>query len=466
MDQENQNSPKKENPENQPAQETIEFDAGEVNRLNEQPEEFDLTDFSEGLFEEPENPDDPADPPEDPLENAEELPDLFPDMEDPPVPEEPFFEGEPTIVPRPERKKKSTGRKVALVFRSIFKWLIALVLAVAILAAGLIGYLTVAEYHPAYSEETRHGGWDLAKPYKGEEISLLTFNTGHGGLGQDADSFWEGGETVTAETPEEVFRNMEGIAKILGRSKADFLFLQEVDLDSRRSFEENQWIRYEQSLQGYESRFALDDSCKFVPYPIKDVLGKIHSGIATYSRYEIGASTRYSLPNPLPWPERILERKPCFTLTRIPTGTQEENKPELVLLNLHLEDCEDDEARRAQMEAILTIMQEEYDKGNYVIAGGDFDQTFPGAREYPLRSQDTVRPNVLDRLGGGWRYVFDDSVPTCRLADQPYDPYTAQCFVTDGFIVSPNVQVLSVETLDEGFTYSSHNPVLLRVQLT
>ena len=35
----------------------------------------------------------------------------------------------------------------------------------------------------------------------------------------------------------------------------------------------------------------------------------------------------------------------------------------------------------------------------------------------------------------------------------------------DGFIVSDNVQVESVETMDEGFVFSDHNPVCLRFRL-
>jgi hypothetical protein len=37
--------------------------------------------------------------------------------------------------------------------------------------------------------------------------------------------------------------------------------------------------------------------------------------------------------------------------------------------------------------------------------------------------------------------------------------------VIDGFLVSPNVRVESVETLDEGFACTDHNPVLLKVSL-
>jgi hypothetical protein len=49
----------------------------------------------------------------------------------------------------------------------------------------------------------------------------------------------------------------------------------------------------------------------------------------------------------------------------------------------------------------------------------------------------------------------------------PYDPGNpdTQYYVIDGFIVSPNVQVDSVETVDAGFEFSDHNPVMLHVTL-
>ena len=197
MDDKKHGFPEPENPETLPEQETIQFNAEEISRLSERTEENpempepafeapeepafseepELTrifeepeeepeepasaeepelppELSQELFEEPESPEEPAwQAPADPLENAQSLPDLFPDMEEPaeepPVPEKPAYAGPPTRVPRTPEKKKSTGRKVALLFRSIFKWLLAIALALAILGAGLIGYLTVAENHPA-----------------------------------------------------------------------------------------------------------------------------------------------------------------------------------------------------------------------------------------------------------------------------------------------------------------------------
>ena len=73
-----------------------------------------------------------------------------------------------------------------------------------------------------------------------------------------------------------------------------------------------------------------------------------------------------------------------------------------------------------------------------------------------------------DMLAEGWRFAYDLSVPSCRLLNQPYDPAdteNTQYYVIDGFILSPNVELLSVEGVDLDFADSDHNPVLTSVKL-
>ena len=77
---------------------------------------------------------------------------------------------------------------------------------------------------------------------------------------------------------------------------------------------------------------------------------------------------------------------------------------------------------------------------------------------------------VLDEklLPEGWTLAFDLTTPSCRLLNQPYDPGDAagtQYYVIDGLILSPNVELRSVETLDAGFAYSDHNPVKIQIVL-
>ena len=155
-------------------------------------------------------------------------------------------------------------------------------------------------------------------------------------------------------------------------------------------------------------------------------------------------------------------------MTRLPVAGSEH---ELVLVNVHLEAYDDGEGKIAQTKQLMDFIQQEYQNGNYVITGGDFNQVFPGGlKAWPNTHTELWSPGVLDTdaLPKGFGYVYDLSVPTCRLLNQPYDPsdtVNTQYYVIDGFLVSPNVDVSSVKTLDLGFENSDHNPVLLTVSL-
>ena len=397
----------------------------------------------------------------DPLDSAQSLPALFPQEYQPAVPQP---SGPVTVVTRPQKKKK---RKVWPILRIFGKLILGLVLAIAVLAAGLLGYLTVTEYNPAYAELAQRGANSSKELVKDRRLRIVTFNTGYGALGEDADFFMDGGTDVNPLSKDVVEGNMIGIERILNRVDADLILLQEVDTDSDRSFHMNQWLQYEHDLDSYEyeTRFALNYSCRYVPYPLKERIGQVNSGIATYSRFDITSATRYSLPTPFSWPVRTANLKRCFLVTRIPI---EDSSQELVVVNLHLEAYDDGEGKIAQTKQLMDFLQAEYEKGNYVIAGGDFNQTFPGCKDdYPVKSDSEWEPGLLESLPQDWHYAYDSSSPTCRLLNQPYDPQSrkTQHFVIDGFILSPNVSLEKVETLNEYFLYSDHNPVAVDIVL-
>lgn len=372
---------------------------------------------------------------------------------------------EPTQALPPLRRRRRWYHRLGRVGLFVLKWLVALALAAAVLIGGLVGYLTVTEYRPAYAEKAERGTTRSTQTFSGNSLRIVTFNTGYGALGEEADFLLDGGSSVHPESESLVVKNMLGIEELLASTRADILLLQEVDTDSDRSFGYNQWKQYEYDLSDYETFFALNYSCQYVPYPLRERIGKVHAGIATFSRYDVSSATRYSLPSSFDWPERVANLKRCLLVTRLAMDNSDQ---EIVIVNLHLDAYDDGEGRRAQTEALLSFLEEEYAKGNYVIAGGDFNQLFPGTAErYPLLESSNWTPGTLERLHDGWSYAYDDSNPTCRLLNQPYDRYSAltQYYVIDGFIVSPNVTVTQVRTLNEDFTYSDHNPVLLEITL-
>ena len=144
---------------------------------------------------------------------------------------------------------------------------------------------------------------------------------------------------------------------------------------------------------------------------------------------------------------------------------------QLVLVNLHLEAYDDGAGKLAQRMMLEQFLTEEYEKGNYVIAGGDFNQSFQRSHSlYPIKNPELWLPGAIpdNYMPEGWTLAYDETVPTCRLLNQPYEPEdgeNTQYYVIDGYILSPNVELVKVQTLDEGFENSDHNPVLLKAVL-
>ena len=351
--------------------------------------------------------------------------------------------------------------------KKILKVLLILVLIVIAAAALLFGWLTAAEYRPAPVEDAevlRTG--ENASLAVGDSVTVLSWNVGYGGLGKDSDFFMDGGKDSKSADRETVGRYLEGIHRTIVDQDPDLVLLQEVDTDSSRTYgiDERDLL-----AQGMSSQtFAYNYSCPFVPIPMPPI-GKVHSGLFTMTNgVDIERAERISLPCPFTWPTRVANLKRCLLVSYLPVAGSDK---QLVLVNLHLEAYDDGEGKVAQTNQLREFITAEYEKGNYVIAGGDFNQIFPGSlARYPNTHPENWEPGVLDAnlLPDGWALAYDLRTPTCRLLNQPYDPSDTvgtQYYVIDGLIVSPNMTVKSVETIDAQFENSDHNPVRLEVVL-
>lgn len=333
--------------------------------------------------------------------------------------------------------------------------------AVILALGGFLLFLTLTEYHPEPIEPAESGSIQSADAVDPNHIRILTFNTGYASLGWESDFIMDGGKGSGTADADIVSKNTAGIQQILEQADADIYMLQEVDKHSRRTGCMDQRELYSQALPGYEWYYAPNYVCKFVPYPIQAPFGAIHSGVTTFSRFPVTEATRISLPVPFGWPVRTANLKRCMLQTRIPVGDRE-----LVIINFHLEAYDDGEGKAAQTRQLVEKIREEYRKGNYVVAGGDFNQIFPDV-DIEIKDTSYWVPGRLDPLPEDLNYLYDETSATCRLLNEPYapeDPLT-QFYLIDGFIVSPNLEVLSIETLDKDFQYSDHNPVVLEVRL-
>ena len=233
------------------------------------------------------------------------------------------------------------------------------------------------------------------------------------------------------------------------------------------------WCRFIPPLKKRGFSLLFYDKTAFVPYPVPP-LGKIDAGIATFTNSQPVSVERIQLPIPFKWPVRCANLKRCVTETHIPlcSSRGEKIKQELVIFNLHLEAYDSGAGKIAQTKMLAKLLKEEQAKGNYVIAGGDFNQTFSSAdkEEFPPQP-GKWQPGDLDvtQFGKGWKFLMDHETASCRSLDQPLagaDLDSFQFYLIDGFIVSSNIRVERLQTLDLGFVNSDHNPVVVEFVLT
>lgn len=352
--------------------------------------------------------------------------------------------------------KKSLWKKILLI--------VGIVVGVILLALiGLIIFLSVTEYKPADRQAADRIDVKPEAEPAGTSLTVYSWNIGYAGLGEESDFFMDGGKMVNPPSQAAVEKNLAGIQAFMQENPADVWLLQEVDLNSART-EYIDELSVLSETYGGSNAFAYNYKCPFVPIPLPPI-GKVESGIATLTGITMEEDAqRIALPCPFSWPVRAANLKRCLLVTRHPVAGSDK---ELVFVNLHLEAYDDGEGKIAQTKLLMQVLQEEYEKGNYVIAGGDFNQTFPGGLDaFPIADSEKWTPGVLSEtdLPEGWQYAYDTASATCRLLDQPYTE-NCQKYVIDGFILSPNVQMDLVETVDLDFVVSDHNPVKLQITL-
>ena len=360
------------------------------------------------------------------------------------------------------------NKKPKSIVRRIFRVIGIVLLAVVVLLAGMVGFLSVTEFKPADRETAAVSGTAARTLRPGDALTLVSWNIGYGALGDNADFFMDGGSMVKTADKARVEQNMNTICTALDDMQPDILLAQETDRNSSRSSHVNEYAALQDHLAGYTSSFAGNFKVAFLPYPVPPI-GKVDSGLATYSAFSVSSAERVQLPVPFSWPMRMANLKRCVLISRIPI---EDSERELVIVNLHLEAYDDGEGKAAQTKMLAELLSAEAAKGNYVVAGGDFNQIFSTANAdaFPIPADGwTVHEIDVTQFDGAWQFLMDETVPSCRSLYKTYagaDKDTFRYYIIDGFIVSGNLTVDDFATQDLDFTASDHNPVFLRVTIS
>ncbi len=300
-------------------------------------------------------------------------------------------------------------------------------------------------------------------------FTVVTWNLGFGAYSDDYSFFMDGGTESRARSEEAVYENIGSALELLAGLNADFCFLEELDTDSTRSYHVDERALVMDALPDYGAVFAQNYDSPYLFYPLLEPHGASKAGQMTLSKYEISGAVRRSLPVESGF-MKVFDLDRCYSVSRV----QMDNGAELCLYCVHLSAyTSDGTIADEQIKMLAEDMQREYDAGNYVVCGGDFNKDLLGdsGSIFGVSGEDFTwaQPFPTELLSEDFALVVplneEAPVASCRNADSAYQPGESFVITVDGFIVSDNVTVEAGEVIDTGFAWSDHNPVTMTFSL-
>lgn len=365
-----------------------------------------------------------------------------------------------------------------------------ILLALVIVLAAYIIYL-YASYHRIPDNQELQVEEISQKTEAGNELtteknySALTYNIGFGAYTPDFSFFMDGGKSSWAKSKDSVKETIKGAGELVASKDPDFALVQEIDLDATRSYHVNEYSILKENIPAYNCVFAQNYDSAFLFYPFTQPHGKSKAGLALFSKYPITGSLRRSFPISTSF-TKFFDLDRCYSISRVPV----DNGKELVIFELHMSAYGNSDAiREGQIRMLSEDMQKEYEAGNYVICGGDFNHDLKAA-DTQSKASDASNNTQTDSGDSAepesWAYPFPRSeLPehfsfcldqlsedeknnlwnSARNADMEYVPGETYTVTLDGFIISDNVECTKYENVNTGYSYSDHDPVYMEFQL-
>lgn len=302
-----------------------------------------------------------------------------------------------------------------------------------------------------------------------EEYAIITYNIGFGAYTPDFSFFMDGGTESVAESKESVLATVSGAADLVRKENAQFYLFQEVDMDSTRSYHVDQYELLDAFFPEYYSNIAVNYDSSFLFYPILKPHGKSYAGVALYSEFPITQAIRRSFPISESF-SKYLDLDRCYSVNRIPV----ENGKELCIYQLHMSAYGNNDAiREGQISMICADMKTEYEAGNYIICGGDFNHDLKRLDDDGGEYASWAYPFPRDSVPEGFGFVLDSFSQeereamhnSARNADMAYKEGVTYTVTLDGFIISDNITCVSYENMNTGYAYSDHDPVKMVFKL-
>lgn len=244
---------------------------------------------------------------------------------------------------------------------------------------------------------------------------ILTYNLGHGKYNKE----YYKGLKVSRKT---IYMNFKGQIELIKKINPDFILTQE----NGSKISLNQYRIFVDELSEYNSIYYSHSKT-------------INTGNASFSKIK---GTHYKITTPYKVNNvkanlLLLNKNKIMSEYKI-------NDKNLIIFNIHfIAYLKYRDLRIKQMKYIFHLAKKEYEKGNYVIIGGDFNEEI-----------SVIKDNLMDYFK-----MFFPNKGTLRTSEFPYTK-DSKTYIIDGFIVSKNLKIKKVESLFN-FDYSDHSPVIM-----
>ena len=212
-----------------------------------------------------------------------------------------------------------------------WKIVLCILLALVLVVGGYVAYVLI-DYHRIGDQELAvQNGAAETSIAAGETYKIVSYNIGFGAYESDYGFFMDGGTESRAWSEERLTANLDRIARTLTDQNADFYLVQEVDIDSTRSYHVDEREPLYAALSWENSVFCQNYDSPYLMYPLTKPHGASRSGLLTFAPAEITSARRVELPVESGF-MKLLDLDRCYSVSRIPV----DGGGELVLYDLHL----------------------------------------------------------------------------------------------------------------------------------
>jgi len=310
---------------------------------------------------------------------------------------------------------------------------------------------------PAYQKE------QCANPLGAQKMlpasfSVLSWNIQYA-ASRKYQFFYDNGPAVHAET-HVVDQTIDQIAKFVRAHPTDIIALQEVDRNSKRSGYRDQLVQFRREFPHFSAAKATYFRSSFVPIPLKNPLGRVHTDLCTLSTAQVNSASRYQLA-------LLNESKfrQSFNLKRAILETEYSTpKGRLYVANTHLSAFSFNDGTLAKQVQQLEDWIQSRPKNSHWIVMGDFNLIPIDDNPQRLLTPDhyvAAEQNPLKALIPKYKNVFPNT-PKNRT----YTPFGHESpdRKIDYILYSENI-ILEDSTVFSDVVLSDHQPLQARFRL-